>query len=156
MPSVPGHSFHILLVEDSEEDAFFFRHALKSSQLRAGFTHVLDGLKAMDYLRAVPPFSDRGRHPFPDMIVTDLKMPGMDGLEFLRWLKRHPTCAVIPTIVLSSSYIPSDVVKAYQSGANAFITKPTGIKELTDLILLTHMFWSQCQRAPPPPNLKCE
>ena len=145
----------ILLAEDSDEDAFLFRHALEASRLKARLTRVCDGNEAMHYLQAKPPFSDRSEHPFPDMIVTDLKMPKADGFDLLRWLKNNRTCGVIPTIVLSASFLEADVVKAYELGANAFLTKPSGVKELADLLLLTYMFWSHCQRPPPPAGFKC-
>lgn len=147
---------HILLVEDSEEDAFLFRRGLDSTRLQAGLTHVLDGADAINYLRAAPPYSDRTKYPFPGIIMTDLNMPRSDGFELLQWIKEHPSCAVIPTIVLSSSFLEGDIAQAYVLGANAFLVKPQSIRELADLLLVTYMFWSKCQRPTPPSGLKCE
>ena len=149
-------SLHILLAEDSESDAFLFRHALRAARLQAGLSVVHDGQEAVDYLEAKPPFSDRTRNPFPDVIVTDLKMPGMDGFDLLEWIKSHADCAVIPAIVLSSSYMEADVTKAYALGANAFLTKPGNAKDLADLLLLTYTFWSRCLRPSVPRSLKCD
>lgn len=132
-----------------------FRHALATSRLRTTFSHVSDGQEAIAYLRADPPFSDRTRHPFPEMVVTDLKMPGTDGFQLLSWLKNHPDCAVIPTLVLSSSYMEADVARAYELGANAFLSKPSDIKQYADLLLATYMFWSKCHRPPVPKEHKC-
>lgn len=146
---------HILLAEDSEDDAFFFSRALQISRLNANLSHVIDGEKAISYLSGVPPYSDRAQHPFPDMIVTDLKMPKADGFDLLSWLDSHPACAVIPVIVMSSSYHEPDVAKAYQMGANAFLAKPSDTQALAELLLITYTFWSRCQRPSPPPGLKC-
>ncbi len=155
MAQLPTKPLHVLLAEDSDEDAFFFRHALRDSQLNSTLTHVHDAHEAIAYLHGEHPYSNRAEHPFPDMIVTDLKMPGGDGFDLLSWLKSHPDCAVIPTIILSSSYLESDVAKAYQMGVNAFLTKPGDLKSLAELLLVTYMFWSRCQRPQPPEGLKC-
>ena len=156
MPGAPSITLCILLAEDSDEDAFFFKHALELTQLKASIIRVTNAAEAIEYLEGTPPFSERAAHPFPDMIITDLKMPKADGFDLLRWRRSHPKCAVIPTIVLSASHIEGDVALAYELGANAFLTKPGTLAELKDLLLVTHMFWAHCQRPPPPPGLKCE
>lgn len=155
MEKVATTPLHILLAEDTEDDVIFFRHALTVSRLRTTLAHVHDGQEAIAYLRAEPPFSDRTKHPFPEMIVTDLKMPRADGFDLLTWLNKHPDCAVIPTLVLSSSYMDSDVAKAYQLGANAFLSKPSDINQYAELLLATYMFWSRCQRPPAPKDHRC-
>lgn len=155
MELAPPKPLHFLLAEDSEEDAFLFRHGLEASRLQATLAHVVDGSQAIAYLQAQLPYADRNEYPFPDILITDLKMPGADGFVLLKWVKEHPSCAVIPTMVLSASFLEQDVVKAYELGANAFLTKPSGVKELGELLLLTYMFWSRCQRPPPPAGLKC-
>jgi len=77
----------------------------------------------VDYLIGAGPFADRERYPMPMMILMDIKMPVMDGFEVLSWLRSRPGIRVIPTIVFSSSDLPSDITRAYELGANSFMTK---------------------------------
>ena len=138
------------MVDDSAEDQAFVRYALEKSGVGKGFVAVNDGLEAIDYLKAEGPFADRQKYPLPNMVLCDIKMPRMDGFEFLGWVKRHAGCSVIPTIVFSSSGMPDDVKKAYELGANAYIVKPTNLNELVEIIKKTCEFWEVCQRPPMP------
>ncbi len=146
---------NILLVEDTEDDVFFFRHALESSRLNARLVHVSNSEEAIAYLKAEPPFENRSIHPFPDMVVTDIKMPRGSGFEILEWLKHHPKCKVIPTLILTSSGQNPDVQRAYELGVNAYVQKPQTIHALGELLQVTYSFWSKCLRPQPPPELKC-
>src|SRR6266567_4843344 len=141
----------ILLAEDWDTDIFFVREATE----RVGASHtvhaVRDGREAIQYLRGEGQYADRKKFPLPNLILTDLKMPGMDGFEFLRWLRKHPDeCSIIPTIVFTSSYLEEDVREAYRLGANSFITKPTALKELVDVLRVTYEYWSRCKCPPRP------
>lgn len=149
----PG--LRILMADDSEEDRFFVQRALDSSGFGTFFFGVKDGQEAIDYLRAIGPFADRKAHPFPNVLLLDLKMPRLGGFDVLKWLGAHPECKVIPTIIFSSSAMESDVHQSYVLGANAFIVKPTSPGELRELIQLTYNFWSRCETPPPPPNGRC-
>ena len=84
-------------------------------------------------------------------------MDGMDGFEFLRWLRSHPDLGVIPTIVLSGSYLEHDVRAAYRDGANAFFTKPNGVAELSRIVQATIDFWSLAEKPDlvPAPTFPC-
>lgn len=155
MPPSPNKLSNVLLIEDSEDDAFLFGHAVSEAQLGLHFEWLQGVEDAINHLEARRPFCDRAAHPFPDMIFTDLKMPGLDGFAFLEWQKAHAECAVIPTIVLSSSYMEADIVRAYQLGANAFMSKPCSLPDLVELIRLTFQFWSSCQRPEIPPEQHC-
>jgi CheY-like chemotaxis protein len=145
----------ILLVEDGDDDAFFFRHALEASGLNTKLMRVTDGHQAIAYLKGDAPFADRSTYPFPDMVVTDIKMPRASGFHLLEWLKTHQQCKVIPALVLSSSDQNVDVHKAYELGANAYAQKPATVKALGELLLVTYLFWSKCLRPGPPPDSKC-
>jgi len=135
----------ILLAEDSEDDVTLVRMALE----RAGITNPLhvchDGEEVVAYLSAQGPYTDRQKYPFPRLLILDLKMPKMNGLDVLRWLRAHPACSVIPTLVLSSSELRSDVQEAYSLGANAFAAKPSGLRELGEFFKNFLVFWSQCK-----------
>jgi len=113
----------ILLAEDSSEDEFLVRHQLK----RAGFSGIIhrvrDGQEAISYLNGKQGFEDREAFPLPDLIVTDLKMPRLDGFQLIRWLKQRAELARLPVLVLSSSNLEADLQKARELGVCAYLTK---------------------------------
>src|SRR5712672_1899750 len=93
----------ILIAEDDQNDAFLIQHALKRANL-PNPTHICrDGADVIAYLKGEHPYADREKFPFPRLLLLDIKMPGMTGFDVLRWLKENPDCAIIPTIILSSS-----------------------------------------------------
>ena len=139
-------ALRILMVDDSLEDQAFVRYALEKSGVGEGFIAVNDGLEAIQYLKGEGQFTDRDKFPVPNMVFCDLKMPRMDGFQFLEWVKDHADCSVIPTIILSSSGIARDVRRAYELGANAYIVKPTALDALVEVIKTTCDFWDLCQR----------
>src|SRR4051794_18128687 len=149
----PG--LRMLMAEDSEEDVFFVKRALHKTGVELFFHAVADGLSAISYLRGEGEYSDREKFPFPNLLLTDLKMPRLDGFGILAWLQSHPECKVIPTIVFSSSALERDIHKAYVLGANAYLSKPNRLEELVDLILVTYKFWSRCETPVPPLGEKC-
>ena len=149
----PG--LRLLMADDSEADQLFVRNALDASGVVTSFNAVSDGREAIDYLQAKGDFANRARFPFPNILLLDIKMPGVNGFEVLTWLRDHPECKVIPTIMFSSSAMELDVHQAYVLGANAFMVKPTSAKELTQLIQLTYQFWSHCETPAPPPGQRC-
>jgi CheY-like chemotaxis protein len=145
----------MLMVDDSEADRFFVQRAMDGSGVGTFFHGVSDGQEAIDYLKAKGEFASRSQYPFPNILLLDIKMPGVNGFDVVMWLRDHPECRVIPTIIFSSSAIESDVHHAYVLGANAFMVKPTSHKDLSRLIDLTYKFWSECQTPPPPPRERC-
>jgi CheY-like chemotaxis protein len=145
----------MLMADDSETDRFFVQRALTASGVGDFFYGVSHGQEAIDYLKAVGEFADRKTHPFPNILLLDIKMPGLDGFDVLKWLSAHPHCKVIPTIMFSSSAEESDVHLAYVLGANAYTVKPTDADDLRNLIQITYSFWSRCQTPPPPPGNRC-
>ena len=135
----------VLLVEDDENDIFFFRRALKKNALPFEVHVALDGGEAQDYLTGKGKFADRERFRFPDFIITDNKMPHVAGATFLKWLKEHPQFRVVPTILLSGSGQPSDVLNAYDSlGVHSYILKPNGSEDLAETIALIFKYWARC------------
>jgi CheY-like chemotaxis protein len=145
--------FEILLVDDSADDAFFVRKALEKARMGKSCKWVEDGDEAIKYPRGEGKYTNRREFPFPTVILSDLKMPRMSGFELLRWVREHPECAVIPTILFTSSAVVEDVVEAYRLGANAYMVKPSQPEEFVDILRVTCDYWTRCER--PPPLHKC-
>jgi CheY-like chemotaxis protein len=135
----------ILIAEDDSNDAFLLQRILKKVGILNPVQIVEDGEKAINYLRGEGKYSDRTVYPFPGVIITDLKMPKVDGFEVLKWLKSHPECGVIPVVVLSASAIESDIVRAYQLHANCYLQKPATQEEFTRMLQLLFDFWHVCK-----------
>ena len=145
----------VVMIDDAPEDILLVRKAFEHSEVGLGF-HGLAGVReGIAYLAGEGEFADRRKHPFPNVVLCDIKMPGMDGFDFLKWLRHHPECRVIPTIMFSSSYLESDVQRAYTLGCNAFVAKPPGFRDLVKLMRRIQDFWSACEVPVPPPTGKC-
>jgi CheY-like chemotaxis protein len=142
--------FTLLLVEDDLNDIRFFRHALGDASDRAGIKVRLevtyDGEEAIQYLSGAGDFSDRSRFPFPDLVVLDLKMPRLNGLDVLAWLKGHEEYRRLPKILLSSSSMEQDVDEAYRLGVNTFFQKPPTLSGLRELLYHLVSYWGLTQR----------
>jgi CheY-like chemotaxis protein len=145
----------ILVAEDSEDDRFMYGRALE----KLGFKNVrfaTDGEDAIAYLRAEGKYADRNAYPFPNWLILDLKMPRKSGFEVVEWIRAHPECNVIPTIIMTSSMIPSDVKRAYELGVSTFFSKPHSQAELSALFQEMLNYWCKAETPPPPPNRKCD
>ena len=127
---------HILYAEDREDDVFFLRRACRRSGLHDAVTihTVADGESAIDYLRGSREFADRAIHPMPDLVLLDLKMPRRTGLEVLEWLRARPEFTSLPAFLLTSSNQQSDIQRAVALRATGYLTKPTSIAELAQLV----------------------
>lgn len=142
----------ILLVEDDENDIFFFRRAVQIAGMNNPLTVVKDGLEAMDYLNGAGAFVDREQHPFPGMIILDLNLPRKHGLELLKWIRQNTQWAGVTILVLTSSSSELDVTVAYRLGANSYFVKPTDPDALADLLRVTRDYWFHWSRVLPPPR----
>src|SRR4030095_3222751 len=124
----------ILLVEDDENDILFMQLAFK----RAGMPNLLiavhDGVEAMDYLSGTDRYADRNQFPVPCLMLTDLKMPRMDGFDLLAWIQSRADLLHIPIIVLSSSNQPEDRRRALELGAREYWVKPSEIQTLMRIV----------------------
>lgn len=145
--------YPVLIAEDNPNDVELLRLALKKAGVEHPLRIVGDGQEAVDYLAGRGKFADRSAYPFPDVILLDIKMPKMSGLEVLQWVKAHPECAVIPTVIFTASSQESDIKDAYQLGANGYLVKPSTFDELVRRIKLMFEFWSICMKPPLP--VKC-
>jgi CheY-like chemotaxis protein len=138
----------ILLAEDDENDVVFIQRAFRHAEISNPVQIVPDGQAAIEYLSGSGDFSDRGRYPMPCLLLLDLKMPRKTGLEVLEWARTQPTLRSLPIIILSSSVHSSDIEAAYQNGANAFVTKPSGAPERTELVRMIKGFWLTFNQLP--------
>ena len=135
-------NYTILLVEDEENDATLVKMAFKRNNITNPVRWVRDGVEAIAYLNGEGAFADRNRYPFPEVLILDLKMPRMNGLELLTWVREHPEFRVIPTIIMTSSRHDLDIQKAYNLGANTYMIKPSSFDELARMVKLTHDYWA--------------
>jgi CheY-like chemotaxis protein len=138
----------ILLVEDNPKDLELTLIALNKSQLGNEAVTVRDGVEAIDYLCYRGEFRDRPRGN-PAVILLDLKLPRMDGLQVLESIKREPELQPVPVVVLTSSREEKDVVKSYALGVNAFVVKPVGFKNFLEAIQELGVFWAVLNEPPP-------
>jgi len=136
--------YTILIVEDDPNDVLFLKRALKKNGIENPVCTLPDGEEAIAYLCGKGKYADRMAHPFPRVIILDLKMPRKSGLEVLEWLKEHPQYRVIPTIVLTSSKLNEDVAQAYGLGANSYMVKPSNFDDLQAMMKTAHEYWSLC------------
>jgi CheY-like chemotaxis protein len=115
---------NILVAEDDLNDVLLLKRAFHKAQVPAGLFFVSNGQEVISYLQGQPPFEDRSIHPFPDLLLLDLVMPGLGGLEVLQWLGTRPELAELPVAVLSSCLPPETGRLAIQLGAQYCVTKP--------------------------------
>ncbi len=127
-------ALNILLVEDNPDHAELVRRSLEQFPLPSFLQHVEDGEAAVDYMLGKGVCSDRAQYPVPDLVLLDLRLPRMDGLEVLRQVRSHPTLHQTPVVMLTTSDAERDVAAAFEYHANSFVTKPVDIQRLSQLI----------------------
>ncbi|HLY64656.1 MAG TPA: response regulator [Chloroflexota bacterium] len=130
----------ILLVEDSPRDAELILDALGGHQLANEVVHVRDGADALDYLYRRGTFADRSDGQ-PAMILLDLKLPKVDGLEVLRRIRAEEHTKLYPVVILTSSKEEEDILTGYRLGANSYVRKPVDFVEFTDAVRQLGLFW---------------
>jgi len=130
----------ILQVDDDPNDVFLLQHALKKVGVANPIQVATDGQQAIDYLQGAGKFADRKKFPFPCLVLVDLKLPYVRGLDVLRWIRRQPGTA-LPVIMLTASGSEADIAEAYLLGANAFLTKPSEANRLEEMVKAIKDFW---------------
>ncbi|MDS4013592.1 MAG: response regulator [Candidatus Accumulibacter sp.] len=139
-------SKRMLMVEDEAGDARLLQLAMRQSGFSAEVDHVWDGYEALEHLRRAG--LQRQSAARPDLIVLDLKMPRLSGLDFLRLIKQDDDLRAIPVVAFSSSLLETDVRSAYEFGAAGYLTKPTDFQELIDMVNVLGEYWFRLVRLP--------
>ena len=139
----------ILLVEDNPKDVTLTLHALREENLGNTIQVARDGEEALDFLFCRGEFASRSFDHPPRLVLLDLKLPKVDGLEVLRAVKGDPRTHAIPVVVLSSSREESDLVKSYKLGVNAYIQKPVEFNAFRQAVKQLGLFWLVVNEPPP-------
>ena len=137
----------ILLAEDSPADAEMAIDALKEARLANPIVHVEDGVEAMDFLLRRGAFAQR-EEGLPAVLLLDIKMPRMDGLEVLRLIRADEDLKRLPVVILSSSREESDLARSWDLGVNAYVVKPVDIDQFFQAVRTIGTFWALINQAP--------
>lgn len=138
----------ILLAEDDLKDIELTLMALEECHLKNEVVVVRDGAEALDYLYRRGKFANRSKAT-PVVVLLDLKMPKVDGLEVARQVKADPNLRHIPIVILTSSREESDIVQSYQLGVNAYVVKPVAFDQFVEAVTQLGLFWVLVNEAPP-------
>jgi CheY-like chemotaxis protein len=138
----------ILLADDSEEDILLIRRAFQKANISNPLHVVENGEEAISYLSGERKYSNRAEYPLPDLLLLDLKMPGTDGFQVLRWIRQHAGLEALRIVVLTSSEHIRDVNQAYRLGANSFMVKPMDFQDFVELSRVLHDYWLRKSKTP--------
>ena len=141
MAELNGEPLHILLVEDNEAHAELVIRSMRDQQVANKIHHVEDGEQALDYLFGRGAYADPKKSPRPNLILLDLRLPRIDGLDVLKTIKTTPPLLRIPVVILTSSDTESDIAKSYDYHANSYIVKPLDFKTFTRLMKDLGFYW---------------
>jgi CheY-like chemotaxis protein len=144
---MPEHAL-ILLVEDREDDVVLVRRAFAKANVLNPMHVVPDGAEAIAYLKGEGKYSNRAEYPLPELLLLDLKMPGTDGFEVLKWMRQQPGLKTLRVVVLTSSDQMRDVNAAYQMGANSFLVKPIDFERFVEMTQAISGYWLWLSKVP--------
>jgi CheY-like chemotaxis protein len=139
----------ILLVEDNADDEELTIRALKKNNVTNDLVVARDGVEALDYIFGTGAYAGRDMGVLPGLVLLDLKLPKIDGLEVLRRIRAHERTRRMPVTVLTSSKEEQDVIRSYELGANSYIRKPVDFSQFTEAVRQLGMYWLMLNEAPP-------
>jgi two-component system response regulator len=140
----------ILLVEDNPKDEELTLRALKKSNVRNPVVIARDGVEALDYLFARGTHAERDRAAMPQVVLLDLKLPKVDGLEVLKALRANEFTKLLPVVVLTSSVEEQDLIRSFSLGANSYVRKPVDFVEFIEAVRQLGLYWLILNETPPP------
>lgn len=143
-----GEPLTILLVEDNPDHAELVMRNMEDFQVANRIIHVEDGEEALDYLYKRGKYSDREKFPVPHLVLLDLRLPKIDGLEVLKEIKSDVGLRAVPVVILTTSDAERDMAKAYEYHANSYVTKPVNFLEFSRLLKDLGFYWLAWNRQP--------
>jgi len=144
----------VLLVEDNIHDAEMTIRSLKKVNLANNLVHVKDGEEAIDFVFAQGKFADRDMINAPKVILLDIKMPKVDGIEVLRRIKSHEATRCIPVVIMTSSKEEQDIISSYELGVNSYVVKPVDFEGFAKAVSQLGLYWLLTNQPPLTPNKK--
>ena len=138
----------ILVVDDREDEILLIRRALQQTKMLNPVITMRSGEEAILYLSGEGKYRSREEYPLPELVLLDLKMPGMDGFEVLTWIRAQPAFRALRVVVLTSSDQIYDVNKAYELGANSFLVKPTSFNNYVEVLRAMNGYWLWMSKTP--------
>ena len=139
----------ILLVEDNPDDEALTLRALKKNNIMNEVIVAHDGVEALDYLFGKGVYADRDMSVMPNLILLDLKLPKMDGLEVLRHLRTDERTKILPVVILTSSKEEQDLINGYSLGANSYVRKPVDFSQFSEAVRQLGLYWFVLNESPP-------
>lgn len=140
----------ILLVEDNPKDEELTLRALKKSNVVNPVVVARDGVEALDFLFARGPHANRDRAAMPQVVLLDLKLPKVDGLEVLKALRANEFTKLLPVVVLTSSVEEQDLIRSYSLGANSYVRKPVDFVQFIEAVRQLGLYWLVVNQTAPP------
>ncbi|MCL4270765.1 MAG: response regulator [Anaerolineales bacterium] len=139
----------ILLVEDNPDDEALTLRALKKNNIGNELVIVRDGAEALDFLFGTGAFAGRDPSQLPQVVLLDLKLPKIDGLEVLRRVRENPITQLLPVVILTSSKEEQDMITSYKLGANSYVRKPVDFNQFVTAVRQLGLYWLVLNEAPP-------
>jgi two-component system response regulator len=149
MTLMNGNKKKILLVEDNPDDVELTLRALKKNNITNEIVVVRDGAEALDYLAGTGAYKGRDTNDMPTVVLLDLKLPKIDGIELLRRIRSEGKTKLLPVVVLMSSKEEKDLINSYSLGANSYIRKPVDFNQFVDAVKQLGMYWLLLNEPPP-------
>ena len=140
----------ILLVEDNPDDVELTLRAFRKSKIANEVVVARDGVEALDYLFATGTHAGRDNSSLPQLVLLDLKLPRLDGLQVLERIRGNPKTKLLPVVILTSSTEPPDLLTGYTLGANSYIRKPVDFQEFLVAVRRLGLYWLLLNQPPPP------
>lgn len=142
------NEIEVLLVEDNPQDAELTMRALKTHNLTNRMLHVKDGAEAIEYFFGNGRYANHNPNITPKVVLLDLRLPKVDGIEVLRRLRGDERTRLVPVVVLTSSQEESDRVESYKLGVNSFVVKPVGFESFSDAVVKLGLYWLLINKPP--------